>query len=74
MSCQFKFLPVIGRLVADIVQDKLDPEVIKKFAVNRTYSSSDYSRSGTISELRLDDLCTAEDLLVVNEQLDAGKD
>ena len=60
--------------MADVVQDKLDPEVIKKFAVNRTYSSPDYSRSGTVSELRLDELCTPEDLLAVKDQLDGGKD
>lgn len=60
--------------MADVVQDKLDREVIKKFAVNRTYSSLDYSRSGTISELQLDELCTPEDLLAVKDQLNAGKD
>ncbi|KAK2463141.1 hypothetical protein APHAL10511_004796 [Amanita phalloides] len=61
----YKFLPVIGRLVADVVEEKLDSELVQKFAVYRTYNSTDQSRSGTASELHLDDLCTPEDLLVV---------
>ncbi|KAF8622651.1 hypothetical protein AX15_006762 [Amanita polypyramis BW_CC] len=62
----YKFLPVIGQLVADAVQDRLDSELVKKFAVDRTRGSTDRSRSGTVLELHLDELCTAKDLSVVN--------
>ena len=57
--------------MADVVQDKLDPAVAKKFAVNRTYNSLDCSRSGTTAELRLDELCMPEDLLVVKDQFES---
>lgn len=50
--------------MADAVQDKLDPKIAKKFAVDRLYSHVDLSRSGAASELPVDELCTAEDLLV----------
>ncbi|TFK44882.1 FAD dependent oxidoreductase [Crucibulum laeve] len=59
----YKFLPVIGRLVADLVQDKLDPLLVQKFAIDRTPVHSDLSRSGQVVELDLNQLCTPSDLL-----------
>ncbi|KAF9470006.1 FAD dependent oxidoreductase [Collybia nuda] len=58
----FKFLPVIGRLVADIIQGASDPSVVSKFALERNMSRLDSSRCGTPTELNLGDLCTPEDL------------
>lgn len=58
----YKFLPVIGRLVADLVDNKLDPKVASKFAIDRVYLRPDTSRSGPAIELDLDQLCTQQDL------------
>ncbi|KAF8229018.1 FAD dependent oxidoreductase [Tricholoma matsutake] len=59
----YKFLPVIGRLVADAIQETLDPSIHDKFAPDRQYSSHDESRSGFRAELDLHELCEATDLL-----------
>jgi sarcosine oxidase/L-pipecolate oxidase len=59
----FQFLPVIGRLVADLVEEKLDTELITKFAVERKAAMSDPSRTGEVKRLDLNQLCTAEDLI-----------
>ncbi|THU85714.1 FAD dependent oxidoreductase [Dendrothele bispora CBS 962.96] len=65
----FKFFPVIGRLVADAIQDKLDPPLAKKFAVNRPASfaaKTDGVRAAeVVKELDISQLCTPEDLLLV---------
>lgn len=58
----WQFLPVIGRLVADLVDNKLDPKVASKFAIDRVYLRPDTSRSGPAIELDLDQLCTQQDL------------
>jgi sarcosine oxidase/L-pipecolate oxidase len=58
----YKFLPVIGRLVADLADNKLDPKVAGKFAIDRVYLGPDTSRSGPAIELDLDQLCTQQDL------------
>jgi hypothetical protein len=59
-----KFLPVIGRLVADVVQGTLDPSLRKKFAINRECRHVDLSRfKGGVDELDFEQLCSAEDLL-----------
>jgi len=59
----YKFLPIIGRLVADSVQDKLASPLANKFAVDRAYDRVDDWRSGTTPlELRIDELSTTEDL------------
>ncbi|KAF8967956.1 FAD dependent oxidoreductase [Flammula alnicola] len=58
----FKFLPVIGRLVADLVEDKLDPELVAKFAVGRKTSKVDSSRSGQVLTLDLNGLYGPADL------------
>jgi len=63
----FKFLPVIGRLVADVIQGTMEPNVVAKFAVERQYTAFDESRRGmSVTELDLDDLCTPEDLMATH--------
>ncbi|KAJ6589812.1 FAD dependent oxidoreductase [Mycena vulgaris] len=58
-----KFLPVIGRLVADAIERKLSPELVAKFAVDRTPNQADESRLGrVVQELDLSQLCTPQDL------------
>ncbi|KAL1723712.1 FAD dependent oxidoreductase [Schizophyllum commune] len=42
----YKFLPVIGRLVADAIEGKLPDELVKKFAVDRVWGPPDLSREG----------------------------
>ncbi|OBZ69672.1 L-pipecolate oxidase [Grifola frondosa] len=60
----YKFLPVIGRVVADSIQGVLHPALIRKFAVDRQQNSHTVSRVGNQPrELELDQLCTPEDLL-----------
>ncbi|KAJ7502939.1 FAD dependent oxidoreductase [Mycena galericulata] len=59
----YKFLPVIGRLVADVIEEKLGAELVAKFALNRIPKAADESRPGEIArELDLTQLCTPEDL------------
>ncbi len=43
----------------------MDPEISKRFALDRQVTAADLSRAVTTSrrELSLDDLCTPEDLL-----------
>jgi len=59
----YKFLPVIGRLVADTIQGTLDPDLCDKFALDRQYTSRHDPRSGFPTELDLDELCIPTDLL-----------
>ncbi|KAI0682765.1 FAD dependent oxidoreductase [Cerioporus squamosus] len=62
----YKFLPNIGRLVADAIEGKLPPELVKKFAVNRLHEhdvTEPEVRLNPPAELILDELCTPEDLL-----------
>ncbi|KAF8633404.1 hypothetical protein AX17_004575 [Amanita inopinata Kibby_2008] len=61
----YKFLPVIGRLVADVIQETLNSVLVKKFALDRVHVHLDPSRSGAALELKLDELCIPEDLLTV---------
>jgi sarcosine oxidase/L-pipecolate oxidase len=58
----FKFLPVIGKLVADLVENKMEPDLAVKFAVNRDISKKDMSRAGEVLKLNLDELYVPEDL------------
>ncbi|KAK0486148.1 FAD dependent oxidoreductase [Armillaria novae-zelandiae] len=59
----YKFLPVIGRLVADLLEGKMEPAVKKKFAFDREVDHIDDSRAGMErQELDLGQLCTSEDL------------
>ncbi|KAF5380555.1 hypothetical protein D9615_004704 [Tricholomella constricta] len=60
----YKFLPVIGRLVADVIQGTLNPSLAAKFAIERQYTANDDSRPGmSVTELDVSQLCTPEDLL-----------
>ncbi|RDB25467.1 L-pipecolate oxidase [Hypsizygus marmoreus] len=57
----YKFLPIIGRLVADAIEGKLEPSVANKFAVERQYTSVDESRRDmVVAELDLNDLYNLE--------------
>ncbi|KAJ7496958.1 FAD dependent oxidoreductase [Mycena latifolia] len=59
----YKFLPVIGRLVADAIENKLSPDLLNKFAIDRVPIQLDQSRLGrVVQELDLSHLCTPEDL------------
>ncbi|KAJ3575067.1 hypothetical protein NP233_g1353 [Leucocoprinus birnbaumii] len=62
----YKFLPVIGRLVADLIEGSLEPNLVEKFAVNRVHGRVDGSRSGAPTELDLNQLCSPRDLLAPN--------
>ncbi|TFK20780.1 FAD dependent oxidoreductase [Coprinopsis marcescibilis] len=57
----YKFLPVIGRVVADLLEDRLDPQTAAKFAIDRTIIYRDTSRTGSPQELNLQELLTAND-------------
>ncbi|KZT23554.1 FAD dependent oxidoreductase [Neolentinus lepideus HHB14362 ss-1] len=59
----YKFLPVIGSLVADAVTGQLDPSLKEKFAFDRECKNHDLSRSLLVLPLRESELCTADDLL-----------
>ncbi|KAL6298818.1 FAD dependent oxidoreductase [Sparassis latifolia] len=63
----YKFLPVIGRIVADAIEGKLESELMKKFAFDRDdgYEGTmrRASRGGDRKTLDLNDLCAPEDLL-----------
>ncbi|THH33067.1 hypothetical protein EUX98_g1151 [Antrodiella citrinella] len=66
----FKFLPNIGRLVADAIQKTMDAALIEKFALNRpqpdtdnVYASGLYRQAQKPKELDLGSLCTPKDLL-----------
>ncbi|OCH89862.1 FAD dependent oxidoreductase [Obba rivulosa] len=62
----YKFLPVIGQLVADAVEGKMDPLLVRKFALDRPPSLATPSRHNYLARpLDLSQLCTAEDLLTV---------
>ena len=66
----YKFLPVIGRLVADAIEGKLPDELVKKFAVDRVWGPPDLSREGYAQgplEIDLEELATsADDLTLVS--------
>ncbi|TFK51113.1 FAD dependent oxidoreductase [Heliocybe sulcata] len=59
----YKFLPVIGSLVADAVTGQLDLSLKNKFAFDRKCESHDLSRSLLVLPLEESELCTPEDLL-----------
>ncbi|KAI0753075.1 FAD dependent oxidoreductase [Daedaleopsis nitida] len=64
----YKFLLTIGNLVADAIEGKLSPELKKKFAVNRLHerdANEPEIRLEPPATLVLEELCTAEDLLLV---------
>jgi sarcosine oxidase / L-pipecolate oxidase len=54
---------VLGSLVADALEGKMDPELVKKFAVDRVFDHGDLSRPAEKPhELLEQPLCTLEDL------------
>ncbi|KAI0079301.1 FAD dependent oxidoreductase [Panus rudis PR-1116 ss-1] len=60
----YKFLPIIGRLVADAIEGKLEPTLVQKFALDRQRTHHEPNRFGeTPRELKPNDLCTPDDLL-----------
>jgi len=64
----YKFLPVIGRIIADAIENVLDPFLVKKFAVNRNCTQNITSRFGdtyAVKELDVGNLCSPEDLCPV---------
>lgn len=64
--CLFKFLPVVGRLVADAIQGTMADELVNKFAFDREIPPgvTSPSRPGRVpQELDFTLLCKAEDLL-----------
>ena len=59
-------MPVVGRLVADAIEGKLPPELVKKFEVGRVYDrdvSEPAVRAAPPADLVVEELCTPEDLL-----------
>lgn len=60
----YKFLPVIGRLVADRLDGSMSSELQNKFAADREFAKEDLSRrKETLKDLGSVEMCTAEDLL-----------
>jgi len=60
----YKFLPVVGRIVADAIEGTLDPAIAQKFAVDRKHTTLDPSRGNLKPvDLETEQLCTPEDLL-----------
>ena len=63
-SMNKQFLPVIGRIVADAIEGKLDPSLVKKFALDRECTENSISRAGGVpGALEVANLCSPEDLL-----------
>ncbi|KAJ7647653.1 FAD dependent oxidoreductase [Roridomyces roridus] len=59
----YKFLPILGRLIADIIEGKSTDEVSAKFAVDREIKHVDETRVDQMPrELVIGELCVAEDL------------
>ncbi|KAF8842863.1 hypothetical protein BDN67DRAFT_898496, partial [Paxillus ammoniavirescens] len=63
----FKFLPNIGRLVADSLEGTLDTATAARFAVDRDVTGAENSErvSQVTHELDLEDLCGPEDTCIV---------
>ncbi|KZT01455.1 FAD dependent oxidoreductase [Laetiporus sulphureus 93-53] len=60
----YKFLPVLGRLVADAIEGTMALELVKKFAVDRPTHSVVHSRPDfEVRKLEFNDMCTEADLL-----------
>lgn len=52
--------------MAKLILGTLDPELVKKFAVDREFIPIEKARGGMKGELDLNQLCTLDDLLVQN--------
>ena len=57
-----QFLPVIGRLVSDLLEENLDADTVKRFLYGRPVLHKDTSRIGRPQELDLETLWTPEGL------------
>ena len=57
-----QFLPIIGSVVADLIEGKLAGPIVSKFAINRPKTGPDRSRQGQTRKLEIDQLCSAVDL------------
>ncbi|KAH9834008.1 FAD dependent oxidoreductase [Rhodofomes roseus] len=56
-----KFLPIIGRLMADAIEGKMPEELVKRFAFDRAQNDVPVSRPGKQQrKLNLDDLVTTD--------------
>jgi sarcosine oxidase/L-pipecolate oxidase len=54
----------LGKLVADVIENKLDPELAARFAVDRQVKPPNGERLSAIpQELNVDELCKPEDLI-----------
>ena len=74
LNTSLQFLPVIGRIVSDAIEGKLDPAISQKFAVGRNVVDLfDLSRGplGPV-DLVTEPLCTPEDLLPRIGENDGG--
>jgi sarcosine oxidase/L-pipecolate oxidase len=64
---------VIGRVVSDAIEGRLDPAIAQKFAVDRKYSTLDPSRGHLRPvDLITVPLCAPEDLLPCQAEDDGG--
>ena len=62
----YKFLPVIGRLVADRIEGKLAPELMEKFSIHRDRGVfRSWGWLDTPRELDLTTLCESSDLAAI---------
>jgi sarcosine oxidase/L-pipecolate oxidase len=60
----FKFLPTLGKLVVDAIENKLDPKLAARFAVDRQVKPPNGERKSVVpQELNIDELCGPEDLI-----------
>lgn len=59
---RFKFLPVIGQLVTDMIENNLGMDIVEKFAFDRHVGHRDNSRSGYPEVLDLGQMCGIQDL------------
>ncbi|KAK7461692.1 hypothetical protein VKT23_008119 [Stygiomarasmius scandens] len=60
----YKFLPNIGTLVVQVLEGTLDPNLVKKFAIDREIGEERaVRRNGDLEELVTGELCEYEDLV-----------
>ena len=76
LNTSLQFLPVIGRIVSDAIEGKLDPAISQRFAVDRKANTLDrlelsHGRMRPV-DLNTEPLCTPEDLLPHIGEDDAG--
>lgn len=76
LNTSLQFLPVIGRIVSDAIEGKLDPAISQRFAVDRKANALDrlelsHGRMRPV-DLNTEPLCTPEDLLPHIGEDDAG--